>query len=599
MAAIGAQERVVDQAAPQHQAAPCGPLGPRALYAATLAAFSLLYTLAFFQGLEVHGAYPGNSFKAIHSESFPGDQFITGHQPTMVSVVYVAARAVGDLWLDDRFQFVVHLGLVWLALLAVDRLALLFGLRGRLERLAIVALLIVSHHFKPNVFSQLVPSSGSPTAYIHPLGLWLAVFVLQANRTVPALALSLLMGLVAVKNAWYPALIAGCFALRDRWRVPWRRIAVWTALGLAAVFGVYAVINLGSRDGPILFDLVGWYEDQEANPFHETGIGNYFYAALLVGAMLVPYVSAQLKARCRAFFIIALITLLAGGVYYTYAPDLLKIPAFQALAANRTAWWPQELAYVILGCYAVQRFDRGTTRTRALGTALLAGLYLLPVFEPGTLRIDDFFLKRTALLLAVTGALGLAWFLARAARRRLPGPLSARTALLLLPVVLTTAVYLAHCARTQRPHLQFLLAHGVMGNASSAKWVGVDAYVRTRTPSDASVLALVIGEDSGLHVDWTLRARTGRTMPVGHRTVSYMDSAKATWYFEQLQLWRQLGESWDRHDWTGVARGLETMGWPDYVIVPATRADWLQGVAGQPYAPEASIGTFAILRRRS
>ena len=110
---------------------------------------------------------------------------------------------------------------------------------------------------------------------------------------------------------------------------------------------------------------------------------------------------------------------------------------------------------------------------------------------------------------------------------------------------------------------------------------------------------MMFSEESGLHVDWTFRMRAGRTMPVGHRAVSYMDCAKATWYVEQIQVWRALGESWDQHEWPGVARGLEVMGWPDYLVAPATRTEWMQDVAGQPYAVETVVGDFMILRRQS
>ena len=175
-----------------------------------------LYAVGFFQGLELHGGYRGNSFKAIHPESFPGDVYVTGSHPTMRSIFYLAARAVGDLWLDDRLHLVLYFALTILALVAVDRIIVLLGIRGKLARLAVISLVMIAHHFRVH-FPQLVPSSGTPTALIHPMGLWLLFFLLRGQRVATSLLLSLVMGMTALKNAWYPGLVTLLFAARDRW----------------------------------------------------------------------------------------------------------------------------------------------------------------------------------------------------------------------------------------------------------------------------------------------------------------------------------------------------------------------------------------------
>lgn len=135
-------------------------------------------------------------------------------------------------------------------------------------------------------------------------------------------------------------------------------------------------------------------------------------------------------------------------------------------------------------------------------------------------------------------------------------------------------------------------------NRSIARWVGVDAYVRTHTLSTASVLCLIM-VDSHIAVDWTLRTRAGRTMPVGHKTVSYLNCGTASWYFEQDRLWHELERSWEQGDWAAVSERLSVMGSPDYLVVPLSQMERLHAAPQLQYAVEAAIGNFTILRRAS
>ena len=576
-------------------------------HGALLVVLAILYALAFFQGLEVHGSYHGNSFKAIHPDSFPGDEYVTTRNPTMLSLVYVIAHVVGDLWLDDRFQLVWYLGLALLAIAAVDRLAVLFGAVAPLERLAILALVLVAHHFKTN-FAQLVPSSGTPTAVIHPIGLWVAWLLFRGRRPLLSMALAGLMILIAPKNGWYPAMMAMAFWLRERWHVPWRRMVLWGALSLVALFVGFALVNHGNREAVILFRLWDWYEDGEPNPFRDSLAGNGLYLLLILGAMRAASRRGAMRAasddgllpaRCRAFFFIALATFFLGGVYYTYAPDVMKIPILQGVSANRTTWWPHQLSYIILGCEAIRWFHRDDRGAKVLAAALLGVLYLTPFFESRATEVSSFFIKRALLLVGIWSALALAFVAARVAQRFFRASwlaIDAKAALLLLPVVLATTVYLLRCVHTQWPSLQFLTAHGVMGNAGSARWVGINEYVRTKTPATASFLALV-RDHRGMWLDETLRTRTGRSMPVSRPGAVYLSCERASRYFEQQWTWDQIPRLWDRHDWPGISQKLAALGSPEYLVVPTEDAAWLSGVPGLEYQVETIIRGFTILRR--
>jgi hypothetical protein len=229
-------------------------------------------------------------------------------------------------------------------------------------------------------------------------------------------------------------------------------------------------------------------------------------------------------------------------------------------------------------------------------------LYLSPIAESRATEVSDFFIKRTALLLVVASGLALLFAMTRAVRSFRGGwmatTLTARSAFLLLPIVLTTAVYLLRCVHTQWPALRFLAAHGVMGSSPYAKWVGVSDYLRARTPAASSVLALT-RDHRGTRLDEGLRVRTGRAMPMTRPGAVYLSCEKASHFIEQQWLWTQITDLWDRRDWPGLSQTLTTIRSPDYLVVPAADAQWLGDVRDPGYQAEATIHGFTILRRRS
>ncbi len=577
------------------------------LHVAALLGFAVLYTLAFFCALEQHSGYMGNAFKAIHLESFSGDQYVTGRQPTLMSFFYVAAHLVGEAWLDDRLHFVCYFGLAFLAIFSVDRIIALLGVQGRLQRLAIIALLAIPHQFKDNL-AMLVPAHNhSATTFISPLAILLALWLFRGYRARAALALSLFMGLLSVKNGWYPALVTLLFAVRDRWHVRWRFIAVGVAVSLGGIFLVFFLLHRGDPVPALVFDhAVAWIENSEANPYLERGIGNYLYLLLLIGAMMVPYPSPELRERAQAFFAVALVMFLGGGVYYTFAPDAIKIPFLQALAVNRSTWWPQVLSYTVVACAAMTWLMQGARRGRLWGAAILIALYLIPFFEYSTVRLSPVFLKRAALWLFACGVSAGIVMLIRRIRRPFGRTWAAtlaspRTTVLLLSFIVATVLYHARVVYKRAPDLRFLFAHGIMGDSPGAKWVGVNEYIRYHTPPTATVLALAERiypfSRKGLYIDPSLKIRTGRTMPAGNSIAFYFDYPKQLWFLDQTSQQEGLIASWEAHNWAGVSSCLTALGSPDYLVVPTVKAGWLRGAPGFPYTVETSIRDFTIMRR--
>jgi hypothetical protein len=165
----------------------------------------------------------------------------------------------------------------------------------------------------------------------------------------------------------------------------------------------------------------------------------------------------------------------------------------------------------------------------------------------------------------------------------------------------TLSLYLVGTLHHRVDDLRYVMRHGVMGNNSGAKWVGVNEYIREHTPTSATFLALSPqGADGGtrLTFDWSLRSRTGRSMHFGSSLGLGFDFRKIQWYHRQVAVLERLLQAWERRDVTEVTRQLSAWGAPDYLVVPATEVEWLRLHPQFAYVTEAVIGDFAILRKR-
>ncbi len=416
-------------------------------YYALLVLLGIAYAGGFFTAQENHSSYYGNAFKAIYPDSFPGDRYVTGKQLSLMSLFYVAADLVGELWLDDRLHFVIYVGLAILAIFGVDRIAVLLGIQGKTERLVIIAMLAIPHRFKDNV-PQIVDSCCyRPTTFINPLAIWLAFFLLNGRKIAATFVLSLFMGLISQLNGWYPAFVTFLFGLREGLHLPWRKIATGIVLSIGTIFLTFSLFYWGDNEPALLFDFnLQNIVNSETNPFMERGIGNLLYVLICVGAMLARFPSVEVTKRVRAFFTIALLIFFFGGIYYSYTPDILKIPLALLFAVNRSTWWPQVLGYLVLGCYALRLVGTDSVKKKLFGSFVVIALYLTPFFKLFTLEVAPDFLTRLALFSFIwSGLLPMVSLMnggRMLQRGRIANLVEMKPVVLLAPIIVSTIVYL-------------------------------------------------------------------------------------------------------------------------------------------------------------
>ncbi len=557
-----------------------------------VAVASVLYALAFFSGLEHHSSYWGNAYQAAHPGSFPGDAYMRPLRPTMLSLYYGLVRLTGDLWLDDRFGIVLYVALVVLALMALDRTARLFGAERAEERLAILALMLVGHSFRDGQGHLVSQADFNPTMLAGPVALWLLYAVLAGKRLLVIVPLMGLLTLISMKNAWVPILIGLIVLSRERLNVRGRRRAWLAALSVAAAgLGFYyAVLRPPGDAHPALFDYILQRMDQsEANPFLDRWDANLMFLLLCAGGLLVRLPSRAVTARVHLVAIVGVAVFALGGLYLSYAPDALKIPYLVPFDPNRGLWWVIYVLFVAVGVSTVRTIRHARSAGRLLlGLGILVVLYLTP-FSTGRAAL-------LALALTTLWLIRFGWAHPRPAMRERAIQVVAAA------LVVTSGAALAAGSLRRLPALMTLIRHGIIGDNPGAKWIGINEYFRAETDPNATVLTLVTRDypwrAPGLRFDGSLRVRTGRSMPYGHDVSFHFDYDKLRW--NQARGERDLQgliDTWQRHDPSGVARSLAALDAPDYLVVPAEHARWLEGIHGFAYEVATQIRDFTILRR--
>lgn len=596
------------------------------LYLASLGLFSILYALAYFPGLEYHSGYYGMTYKLLHPESFPSDPYLastppafvaqwpewlrrlgapllTGH-PAALSLCTPLVSLAGSLWLDDRFNLIVYWLLVVFSLWGLERLTSLFGL-NRLQRLAVIAVVLLDHTFKEHILQLVTSKNYSPTNFVYPLAIWLMYMSLKGGSPRPAIALSALCVLTSMKNGWFPAVAALLLTVRETLRLPWRRIAAIAGLTAATGLAVYVAIHGDNARGAFVFDKAhAMIELGEANPLKEPGVGNIIYVLLVAAGAAVggSFGSRELSSRIRAICAIALTVFAGGAAYYSYAPDAMKIPFLMALAVNRSTWWPAFLVWVALSAYAVKRIERNAPGGRALGWAILMLLYGAPWFEAQSVRLNPLLVKKLVLVMALaaaTGVIAAAWRMAGFGRSGARRPLMRAEVVWLLPFMLATALGFSKILWTRRGDLAFLARHGIVGDNPGAKWLGVNEFFREETGEASTVLPLSTGDypwrpaaADGVALDASLKTRSGRSSPLGHSIAVYLDYDKQLIDSRLLATQASFYDHWRGCNLEGLRADLDSFGQPDYLVAPDSR---LCPVESLGYHEVKRIGSFVIL----
>lgn len=556
---------------------------------------TLLYPLAMFRGLEPTSGYWGNAYQVLHPDSFPGDPFMSPTRPTMRSLVYGLVKLVGERWLDDRVTFVVFMILTAAALIGIDRTAQLLGAKHPGERIAILSLMLLGHQLLNNRGFAIDCIDFSPTVFAAPVVIWLLYGSLAGSAPRRVIPLMALLPLISLKSAAMPLLIAGTLFWKDRLGPRGRRLAGAAVLGLAAaaLTAYYLAVRPPDGSHPWVFDHVVREDPSEANPFRNPSLANALFVLLCVAGFMVRGLDPILRGRIRVVAGLGLLVWLAGGLYVSYAPEALKIPHLVAVHPPRMVWWTQYALYLALGV-GLLKWLQQTRSWIGLGTAwgALMGLYLFH---------NTFHVK---LAIVVIGAsLAMAWVVCRQAVGKGLTAFSPAQRLRVVSVAMGLGVLSLYGIGTLRHRmeaLRCLVRDGILGDNESAKWIGVNEYVRTATPASATFLALSVNRAGGaLMHDGFLRVRTGRSMLFGHPAGMYFDARKLRWYDEQAARINTLISGWERQEPDAVSRALSQLGAPDYVVAPTARSGWLRDHPEFPYATETVIGGFTIMRKRA
>ncbi|MEE9290716.1 MAG: hypothetical protein V3U99_06840 [Alphaproteobacteria bacterium] len=594
------------------------------LFLGALFILAFLMTLKYFPGLENPAAYAGNVYQAIHPDAFPGDPYIgpemtIWEKPLQLSLFYVLVKLGGEIWLDDRFVAVVYLGLVFASLVGIDRIVRLAGIDGFLHRLAIQLVFMRDHQILANkVFFAHQPDVNH-VAFAIPVTIWLIYATLARKSLWMILFLSALSAAVSVRNA--PFVIAYCLIIAavngtksDRALVAGTFIAALIVFYIAVVH----VFPVAEEDRLALWDMMHLdVTPAEVNPFFPLYgvatmlLGNAVFLAICLSALLAPGPQNTVMQGLRIFVGLGLATWLLAGLYFSFAPDGLKLPHIFPFTPTKTLRWPQTFAYLTILISVFHWLKEDESPRRVL--AAFGAIGILLVIGPGNHEL-------WAALFLVSAAAVVAWHLVR--RRMTAGgnggwnvvsglfgaQITRQYPLLFVQIlVLTIGVAFAATIWTRLPYWRTWAETGVFGYAGSATWIGVAEYIRENTPPDAAVLPLQYNPANPrqLVARRGLATRAGRPMPVLNHLIGSSPFNVERWRIgrQQLKLMRRIEQAFQAKRWDVAAREIEKLVLvPDYIVLPSGVWDTQRRVSAVkadvlPYAEETRVRDYVILRR--
>lgn len=578
---------------------------PGLVATASLALIALAMTLKYFPGLENPGAYAGNMYQAIHPDAFPGDPYIAPgrnvwEKSTQFSLLYLPAKIMGEIWLDDRVNAVAYFILVLLSVLAVDKIVRLVGVNDVASRIAIQLVFLRDHRFFNNVVLFAHPPDFNHAALAIPVTLWLFYATLARKSIWLILLLCAVLILSSVHNA--PIAIAMALTVTAVMGNRPERCIVGAVFGVALIVFLWCIIVVIPITGPdrlLLWDLL--YEPlapSQISPFAPnpdmgaTIVVNLIFVALCAGALLMRGPETPGMHRLRVFVGAGLLIWLVAGLYFSFAPDALKLPQVLPFTPVRGLRWPQTLAYIAILVSVFHRLsDHADVKSVLMGAAIVGGLL---VIGP----------ENHVLWAALFGVGICAVVAAHAIRMRIAASDASAGILRSFPVLavqtlaLVTAVAYGTTIWARLPAWKVLAESGVMGDAGSAPWIGVTDWLRANTSPETAVLPL---EYERQHPD-KLRAtryiatRGGRPTPV-LKELSSMYSVQG-WNREhdQRKLFEDVETSFAQGRWTDAAAYLPRLLLvPDLVLIPASLVDRSAGGI-RPFVEVARVRDFAVLR---
>jgi hypothetical protein len=569
------------------------------------AVISALMTLKYFPGLENEGLYAGNVFQVLNPDAFPNDisrspDSPLWERPTQLSLFYVFVWLGGVFWLDDRFVAIFYLAIVAVSLIGIDRIAQTFGLTDRLGRLMLLLFFAKDHQILTNKVLVAHHQDVNPSALAIPCLIWLFYFVIARFRLVWVLALCAALALVSVRLALFAcvsALIAETYLRRgaERW-VAFAFLAAGVA-GSSAVLGHFTPSDSTARQ--MLWDAFVEAENNDANPFAADGIGNmplrFTAFALIIG--LGWFLTPDIPARrvLRVLIVVGTTLLLLGGIYISYAPDMIKLPLLISFVPARISIWLQNLCYIGVITGLMFRFgDSMPARMWAVYLAVFAFMYIAGIGNIG---------EWTALLLLSLAVSAAAHGIAcRTANSGFTEQIKANILpILTLSLLLSTVVNYANAINRNIPAWESAIRYGVYGDNPSAAWVNVAPHIVANTPPESVVLTFRCRNAPAcdkLHAERSLASRTGRSMSVPEVGGAGFDDTSAWERIDyQKTLIKEIETSLGLGDLQAAGRVLERLSHvPDVLVIPERLSPNNSFVVGA-YTEKDRIDRWIILFR--
>lgn len=506
------------------------------VYWATLLGIAALMTIKYFPGLENEVAYAGNAFQTIFPDSFFGDPSLDPAapitaKPLRLSLYYVFPKLTGAIWLNDFFLAFFYCAMVAIGLLGVDRIARTLGLENAFDRLIVLLFFAKDHQLLTGKVLLAHHQDVNPSALAIPVIIWLMYFALARKPLLALIAVSALLVGVSARAALFPVALAMGAKFATGSRNERITIALLVLVGFALMYAfLFHVYPVAGAERLKMWDVLLAIEGDDANAFYPDSLGPLWLRhgiwLIIIGmAFLLRGPDHKAATGLKTMMAIGAAIWLTHGLYLNMAPDFLKAPLLISTVPARSLSVVQNIAYIaiLVACLSGLR-ARPTPRILAQTLAVLVLLYAV---GPGNR------LMWAGLVLASLIFVGAAlWWWSSDTKPLRLWVERVWQPMILLSFLLATGIGYTHAAYKNHDAWVSAWTDGVFGNSSSAKWVGVDNYIRTETDPKSSVLAYTCIDEKGrctrIVAQRSLATRSGRAMSVPD-VVGVGFTSVATW----------------------------------------------------------------------